>query len=48
MIEDCVLAGKLVQSDIERLYALRRDLLRLRDAVVPLVDVCRREHTEVL
>jgi magnesium transporter len=30
-------------------YALRRDLLRLRNAVVPLVEVCRRlQHPEVL
>ena len=37
------------QLDVERLYLLRRDLLRLRNAVVPLVDVCRRlEHAEVL
>ena len=33
----------------ERLYMLRRDLLRLRNAVVPLVEVCRRlEHAEVI
>src|SRR5262249_52357358 len=32
-----------------RLYMIRRDLLRLRNAVVPLVDVCRRlEHAEVM
>ena len=27
---------------IERLYMLRRDLLRLRNAALPLVEVCRR------
>jgi len=48
-IEDKVLAAGLQRTDIERLYALRRDLLRLRNAVVPLVEVCRRlEHPEVL
>src|SRR5262249_20165020 len=31
--------------DIERLYMLRRDLLRLRNAVAPLVDVCGRLST---
>jgi magnesium transporter len=48
-IEDKVLATGLGRSDVERLYALRRDLLRLRNAVVPLAEVCRRlEHPDVL
>ena len=48
-IEDHVLAGALTQSEIERLYLLRRDLLRLRNAAVPLIEVCRRlEHAEAL
>jgi magnesium transporter len=48
-IEDGVLARRLRMTDIERLYMLRRDLLRLRNAVVPLVEVLRRlEHTDVL
>jgi magnesium transporter len=48
-IEDKVLAAGLARADIERLYALRRDLLRLRNAVVPLAEVCRRlEHPDVL
>jgi magnesium transporter len=48
-IEDNVLAGALKQPDIERLYLLRRDLLRLRNAIGPLVEVCQRlEHTGVL
>jgi magnesium transporter len=48
-IEDNVLAAKLQRTDVEQVYALRRDLLRLRNAVAPLVDVCRRlEHAEVL
>jgi magnesium transporter len=47
-IEDDVLEEKSHPSDVKRLYILRRDLLRLRDAVVPLVEVCRRlEHAEV-
>jgi magnesium transporter len=49
VIEDDVLAMRLHKSDIERIYILRRDLLRLRNAVAPLVEVCRRlEHAEVL
>ena len=48
-IEDGVLQSTLASAQVERLYHLRRDLLRLRGAVVPLVDVCRRlEHAEVL
>ncbi|MFL5252277.1 MAG: magnesium and cobalt transport protein CorA [Rhodopila sp.] len=48
-IEDKVLAAGLARADIDHLYALRRDLLRLRNAVLPLVEVCRRlQHTEVL
>src|SRR5258708_19168684 len=34
-------------SEVNRLYKLRRELLRLRKAVVPLVEVCRRlEHAD--
>ena len=48
-IEDGVLQSTLASAQVERLYHLRRDLLRLRGAVVPLVDVCRRlEHADVL
>jgi magnesium transporter len=48
-IEDQVLSTELVQTEVERLYLLRRDLLRLRNAVAPLVEVCRKlEHTEVI
>jgi len=47
--EDRVLSQPLGQADIERLHILRRDLLRLRSAAVPLAEVCRRlEHTDVL
>jgi magnesium transporter len=41
-IEDRVLGSAMNTIDVERLYMLRRDLLRLRNAVVPLVEVCRR------
>jgi magnesium transporter len=48
-IEDTVLATTLGRADIERLYMLRRDLLALRNAVVPLVEVCNRlEHSELM
>lgn len=41
-IEDRVLVKPMTATDIERLYMLRRDLLRLRNAAGPLVEVCRR------
>jgi magnesium transporter len=41
-IEDCILAETSTQAHVGRLYQLRRDLLRLRNAAVPLVEVCRR------
>lgn len=41
-IEDQVLVRPMTATDIERLYMLRRDLLRLRNAAGPLVEVCRR------
>lgn len=48
-LEEGVLNRALDQSQFERLYKLRRELLRLRRAVGPLVDVCHRlEHSEVL
>jgi magnesium transporter len=48
-IEDTVLATTLSQPDIERLYLLRRDLLRLRNAAGPLVEVCNKlQHTELM
>ena len=44
-MEQQVLASPMTGAQIERLYLLRRDLLRLRNAVGPLVEVCRRlEH----
>jgi magnesium transporter len=48
-IEDSVFSSPAAQVDVERLYTLRRDLLRIRNAVVPLVEVCRRlEHAEAV
>ena len=48
-IEDRVFGSVLKQVDVQRLYMLRRDLLRLRNAAAPLVNVCRRlEHSEVM
>ena len=48
-IEDRVLKKPLDHADVERLHILRRDLLRLRGAAVPLAEVCRRlEHADVL
>ena len=48
-IEDSVFSDTAEQADVERLYMIRRDLLRIRNAVVPLVEVCRRlEHAEVM
>jgi magnesium transporter len=41
-IEDIILAEASTQLHVGRLYQLRRDLLRLRNAAVPLVEVCRR------
>jgi magnesium transporter len=41
-IEDSILTANQPQNQIVRLYQLRRDLLRLRNAAVPLVEVCRR------
>jgi magnesium transporter len=48
-IEDCILKRELRPDEVERLYLLRRDLLRLRTAVVPLVEVCRKlEHGDLI
>ena len=48
-IEDRVLKRELLPAEVERLYLLRRDLLRLRSAVVPLVEVCRKlEHDDMV
>lgn len=41
-IEDSILTVPASQDQVARLYQLRRDLLRLRNSAVPLVEVCRR------
>ncbi|MBD2751067.1 magnesium and cobalt transport protein CorA [Microvirga sp. BT688] len=41
-IEDNILAATSPRDQVGRLYQLRRDLLRLRNAAIPLVEVCRR------
>lgn len=46
-IEDKILGAALKETSIERLYMMRRDLLRLRNAALPLIEVCKRlEHAE--
>jgi magnesium transporter len=48
-IEDTVFSKPTEQVDVQRLYMIRRDLLRLRNAVMPLVEVSRRlEHADVM
>lgn len=48
-LEDGVLRNTLRTSEVNRLYMLRRELLRLRKAVAPLVDVCQRlEHADAV
>jgi magnesium transporter len=48
-VEDRVLHATLQPGEVNRLYLLRRELLRLRKAVAPLVDVCHRlQHAESL
>jgi magnesium transporter len=48
-IEDRVFESRLEKADVQRLYMLRRDLLKARNAAGPLVHVCRRlEHAEVM
>jgi len=47
-LEDGVLSkSSLAPAEFTRLYTLRRELLRLRKAVAPLVEVCHRlEHAD--
>ena len=48
-LEDGVLHRTLRSPEVDRLYMLRRELLRLRKAVAPLVDVCQRlEHADAV
>ncbi len=47
-MEERVFAAPLPSEEVQRLYILRRELLLLRNAAVPLAEVCRRlEHAEV-
>lgn len=41
-IEDAVRSDRVSRTTIERIALLRRDLLRLRRAALPLLDVCNR------
>ncbi len=48
-LEEGVLHRTLHEREIDRLYMLRRELLRLRKAAAPLVDVCQRlEHANAV
>jgi len=48
-LEEGVLHETVSTKQVQRLYSLRRELLKLRNAVVPLVNICRRlEHAELL
>jgi magnesium transporter len=47
-MEDKVFAAPLPTEEVLRLYTLRRELLKLRNAAAPLAEVCQRlEHAEV-
>ena len=49
VLESDVFSKPAEQVAVERLYMIRRELLRLRNAVAPLVEVCRRlEHADVM
>jgi len=46
-LEEEVLKKALPKREFDRLYRLRRDLLRLRRAVGPMIDVCKRlDHAD--
>lgn len=40
-IEEAILGRPLQQGDVERIHALRRDLLRLRRQVAPMTEICK-------
>ena len=47
-IEERLLHGALSRADIERIYELRRELVRLRRVASPMVEVCSRlRHVEL-
>jgi magnesium transporter len=48
-IEDRIFDNSLQLGAVDRLYMLRRELVRLRNAAGPLLEVCQRlEHADVL
>ncbi len=48
-LEEEVLKKVLPKREFDRMYRLRRDLLRLRRAVGPMIDVCKRlEHADLI
>jgi magnesium transporter len=48
-LEEEVLRKSLPKREFDRLYRLRRDLLRLRRAVGPMIDVCKRlDHADLV
>jgi magnesium transporter len=48
-LEEEVLHKARVPREFDRLYRLRRDLLSLRRAIAPVVDVCKRlEHADLI
>jgi magnesium transporter len=48
-LEEEVLRKSLARREFDHLYRLRRDLLRLRRAVGPVIDVCKRlEHADLI
>lgn len=47
-LEERVLRGSLVNADIERIFSLRRQLVRLRRVAAPMAEVCQRlTHLEL-
>lgn len=40
-LEQDVLSRPLTQADVERIHGLRRDLLRLRRQIAPMVEICQ-------
>jgi magnesium transporter len=47
-IEERLLESRLTSADIQRIYELRRELVRLRRVAAPMVEVCSRlRHVEL-
>lgn len=50
-LEDQILAENLDRESITRIYALKGQLVKLRDAVLPIADICKelvRQHDELV